>query len=148
MFSEFFEKQYCPHLLNVLSPSSEYYLEPVHSSEKSVNIYQAKRQHITQDNIQELQRFLGRRHSHSMFAFCLHWAHLRETCHEIHSPRRNYNQCIAEWTGMISWHSTRCLWTTNYKERLILGPTYGVSTLSWWRGLSAPETLRAMPAVA
>jgi hypothetical protein len=26
--------------------------------------------------------------------------------------------------------------------------TDGVSTLSWWRGLSAPETLRAMPAVA
>jgi hypothetical protein len=27
-------------------------------------------------------------------------------------------------------------------------PTDGVSTLSWWWGLSAPETLRAMPAVA
>jgi hypothetical protein len=28
------------------------------------------------------------------------------------------------------------------------GPIDGVSTLSWWWGLSAPETLRAMPAVA
>jgi hypothetical protein len=27
-------------------------------------------------------------------------------------------------------------------------PTNGVSTLSWWWGLSAPETLRAMLAVA
>jgi hypothetical protein len=27
-------------------------------------------------------------------------------------------------------------------------PTDGVSTLSWWWGLSAPETLRAMLAVA
>jgi hypothetical protein len=27
-------------------------------------------------------------------------------------------------------------------------PTDVVSTLSWWWGLSAPETLRAMPAVA
>jgi hypothetical protein len=27
-------------------------------------------------------------------------------------------------------------------------PTDGVSPLSWWWGLSAPETLRAMPAVA
>jgi hypothetical protein len=27
-------------------------------------------------------------------------------------------------------------------------PADGVSTLSWWWGLSAPETLRAMPAVA
>jgi hypothetical protein len=27
-------------------------------------------------------------------------------------------------------------------------PTDGVSTLSWWWGLSAPETLRAMAAVA
>jgi hypothetical protein len=27
-------------------------------------------------------------------------------------------------------------------------PTDGVSTLSWWWGLSAPEILRAMPAVA
>jgi hypothetical protein len=27
-------------------------------------------------------------------------------------------------------------------------PNDGVSTLSWWWGLSAPETLRAMPAVA
>jgi hypothetical protein len=27
-------------------------------------------------------------------------------------------------------------------------PTDGVSTLSWWWGLSAPETLRVMPAVA
>jgi hypothetical protein len=26
--------------------------------------------------------------------------------------------------------------------------THGVSTLSWWWDLSAPETLRAMPAVA
>jgi hypothetical protein len=26
-------------------------------------------------------------------------------------------------------------------------PNDGVSTLSWWWGLSAPETLRAMPAV-
>jgi hypothetical protein len=29
-----------------------------------------------------------------------------------------------------------------------LGPTDGVSTLLWWWGLSAPETLRAMPTVA
>jgi hypothetical protein len=29
-----------------------------------------------------------------------------------------------------------------------LPPTDGVSTLSWWWGLSAPETLKAMPAVA
>jgi hypothetical protein len=27
-------------------------------------------------------------------------------------------------------------------------PTDGVSTLLWWLGLSAPETLRTMPAVA
>jgi hypothetical protein len=27
-------------------------------------------------------------------------------------------------------------------------PTNGISTLSWWWGLRAPETLRAMPAVA
>jgi hypothetical protein len=27
-------------------------------------------------------------------------------------------------------------------------PTDGVSTLLWWWGLSAPETLRAMPVVA
>jgi hypothetical protein len=27
-------------------------------------------------------------------------------------------------------------------------PTDGVSTLSWWWGLSAPETLRDMPVVA
>jgi hypothetical protein len=27
-------------------------------------------------------------------------------------------------------------------------PTDGVSTLLWWWGLSTPETLRAMPAVA
>jgi hypothetical protein len=32
---------------------------------------------------------------------------------------------------------------------LVFSPTDGVSNLSWWWGLSAaPETLRAMPAVA
>jgi hypothetical protein len=30
----------------------------------------------------------------------------------------------------------------------VYDPTDGVSALSWWRGLSYPETLRAMPAVA
>jgi hypothetical protein len=30
----------------------------------------------------------------------------------------------------------------------IIFPIDGVSTLLWWWGLSAPETLRAMPAVA
>jgi hypothetical protein len=30
----------------------------------------------------------------------------------------------------------------------IIRPTNGISTLSWWWGLRAPETLRAMPAVA
>jgi hypothetical protein len=30
----------------------------------------------------------------------------------------------------------------------VLDPTDVVSALSWWWGLSAPETLRAMPAVA
>jgi hypothetical protein len=34
----------------------------------------------------------------------------------------------------------------NKESRLII-PLDGVSTLSWWWGLSAPETLRAMPAV-
>jgi hypothetical protein len=29
-----------------------------------------------------------------------------------------------------------------------MSPTNGISTLSWWWGLRAPETLRAMPAVA
>jgi hypothetical protein len=33
----------------------------------------------------------------------------------------------------------------NYVKHL---PTNGISTLSWWWGLRAPETLRAMPAVA
>jgi hypothetical protein len=31
---------------------------------------------------------------------------------------------------------------------VLLCPTDGVSILLWWWGLSAPETLRAMPAVA
>jgi hypothetical protein len=35
-----------------------------------------------------------------------------------------------------------------YKEILVYHPTDGVSTLLWWWGLSVPETLRAMPAVA
>jgi hypothetical protein len=42
-------------------------MEPVGSSETSVNIYQAKRQHIPEDNIQELERFLGRRNSRGIF---------------------------------------------------------------------------------
>jgi hypothetical protein len=92
-------------------------MEPVRSSETSVNIYQAKRQHIPEDNIQEVERFLERRHSHGIIctvtqASCLTWAHVRKTCHEIH-----YNQCIPEyWTGMISWHSMGCLRTTNYRS--------------------------------
>jgi hypothetical protein len=33
-------------------------------------------------------------------------------------------------------------------NEIIYVPTNDVYTLSWWWGLSAPETLRAMPAVA
>jgi hypothetical protein len=58
MFSEFLEEMYCLHLLNVLSPYSEYYMEPVRSSETPVNIYQAKwRQHNPEDNMQEWKGF-------------------------------------------------------------------------------------------
>jgi hypothetical protein len=35
-----------------------------------------------------------------------------------------------------------------YMKYINYDPTDGVSTLSWWLGLSVPETLRAMPAVA
>jgi hypothetical protein len=35
-----------------------------------------------------------------------------------------------------------------YGKVTVITPTDGVSTLSWWLGLSAPETLSAMPAVA
>jgi hypothetical protein len=36
----------------------------------------------------------------------------------------------------------------NFVGLICVDHTDGVSTLSWWRDLRAPETLRAMPAVA
>jgi hypothetical protein len=45
-------------------------------------------------------------------------------------------------------HEQNCALFCNSKCNYLKLPTDGVSTLSWWWGLSAPEILRAMPAVA
>jgi hypothetical protein len=56
---------------------------------------------------------------------------------------------------MVQWTSGTNVSTALLKVKvfLLLGisldvPTDGILALSWWWGLSAPETLRAMPAVA
>jgi hypothetical protein len=45
---------------------------------------------------------------------------------------------FAASTGMVEIHC----------QDVFGGPTDAIPTLSWWWGLSAPETLRALPAVA
>jgi hypothetical protein len=67
-------------------------------------------------------------------------------------PRRS-------WVDNIKMDLRRIVWggidwinlaKNRDKWRVLMNtiPTNGISTLSWWWGLRAPETLRAMPAVA
>jgi hypothetical protein len=55
---------------------------------------------------------------------------------------------FASEPGDKSQHETKKLEECFYEPKAYSIPTNGVSTLSWWWGLSSPETLRAMPAVA
>jgi hypothetical protein len=58
------------------------------------------------------------------------------------------------WATNRTTEATRILRASVYLKRIICTqcilevPTDGVSTLPWWWSLSAPEPLRAMPAVA
>jgi hypothetical protein len=56
--------------------------------------------------------------------------------------------CNLQMRFFFMFHSgVYTVYSTGYHDRWVL-PTNGISTLSWWWGLRAPETLRAMPAVA
>jgi hypothetical protein len=55
--------------------------------------------------------------------------------------------CIYD-IGLYYPSTIRAVYLYFYFRTSIVNPTDGVSTLSWWWGLSTPETLRAMPAVA
>jgi hypothetical protein len=81
-------------------------------------------------------------------------------CHSIHASRsyeqKQMNNSLFLTTGARVWkldvHKIKkvmsvWLYVAYYKLLNHWIPTDGVSTLSWWWGLSSAETLRAMPAV-
>jgi hypothetical protein len=79
---------------------------------------------------------------------------------QLHAPRRfsHVTLWIVGWLDNIrdsvSCDEEKKLWLYGESNTVFQPvnnyppPTDGVSTLSQWWGLSAPETLRAMPAVA